>query len=75
MNFAAFERISNASDIERHCPDGAAGCVAAVRRFMDRPVNRALAISGSGKTGTSWQFAARLPTVPTAPFGAAAILD
>jgi hypothetical protein len=56
VELGAFERISSASDVEKYCPDAAPGCLSSVRRFLERPLERAFAISDSGKTGTSWQW-------------------
>jgi len=53
---AAFERIDDPSAAERHCPDGAPACVRSLRAFLERPLERALAVSASGKTGMSWQY-------------------
>jgi hypothetical protein len=53
---AAFERIADASGAEKYCPDGAPACVRALRAFLERPLERALAVSASGKTGMSWQY-------------------
>jgi rhodanese-related sulfurtransferase len=56
IELGAFERISNPSDLEKHCPDAAPGCIRSMRGFLDRPLERALAISKSGKTGVSWNY-------------------
>jgi rhodanese-related sulfurtransferase len=53
---AAFERIAEPSDAEKYCPDGAPGCIRSMRALLERPLERALAISESGKTGMSWQY-------------------
>ena len=52
----AFERIADPSAAEKYCPHGAPACIRALRAFHERPLERALAISASGKTGMSWQY-------------------
>src|SRR6185503_6366966 len=55
LDLGVFQRISNPTDIESYCTGAAPACVQAARRFMTRPLERAIAVSSSGKAASAWQ--------------------
>jgi len=56
VEWSALARLSQPQEMQKHCPTGAAACAQSMRRYAERPAERAVALSDSGKTGVAWNF-------------------